>query len=145
VTNSNLVERSANLAEILPSAQAAGTQLSAAFTFQNGRHVMALVNVGTPGSGGIVNAQFVSSATSGGSYVPVTGTQIVPLAAAGIARIEMRADRVNALGFGPYFKLQVVVTVATVPTAANVTSVDGRYEPNSQFNDATVASPDVVL
>lgn len=145
MTNSNIVERTAVLAEILPSAQGAGTVNSSAFTLQNFRHVMAMIQVGTPGSGGTVSAQLLSCATSGGSYTAVTGTSIVTLTAAGIARIEIRGDRAGAIGAGPFFKLQLVVAVATTPTAAVVIGSDCRYEPASQFNDATVASPDVVL
>jgi hypothetical protein len=145
VTNANLVEVTANLAEILPVAQTAGTVLSASFTMAEFRHVVAEILVGTPGSGGTVNAQFLASATSGGTYAAVPGTAIAQVSAAGIARIEMRGDRVNALGVGPYFKLQVVVAVATTPIAATVTGADCRTQPASLYNDAAVVSPDIVL
>jgi hypothetical protein len=106
---------------------------------------MATIQVGTPGSSGTVNAQFLWSATSGGSYAAVTGAQMTAMTATGIQQIEIRGDRVNAAAQGPFFKLQVITAVAPTPFSAIVQGGNARFQPASQFNDANVLLPAIVV
>jgi hypothetical protein len=145
MTNVLISESLANLAEILPSAQTVGTVTSSPFQLNKSRKAMATIMVGTPGSGGNVNAKFRWCATSGGTYADVTGAAMTQMTTAGIQQIEIRADRVNALGFGPFFQLSMTVATATTPTAAVVQGADARYMPNSDNNDAAVLNPAVYV
>lgn len=145
MTNRNIAEITANLAEIAAQSATAATYLSGPFQLNVCRKALATINVGTPGAGGTVDAKFRWSATSGGTYADVVGALIVQMTAAGIAQLEIRADRVNALGYGPFYKLSITVGVATTPIAATVLGGDCRYQPASQFNDAAVTNVYVVI
>jgi hypothetical protein len=143
MTNRNISESMAVLATVLPSAQVVGSVNSPPFQLNKSRKAMATIFVGA--SAGTVNAKIQSSATSGGSYVDVAGAAIAPISGPGQAQIELRGDRVNALGAGPFYQLVVIVAGATTPTAAVVQGSDARYEPNSDNNDATVLAVAVVI
>jgi hypothetical protein len=145
MTNRNISESLAQLASIAPVAQTAGTVLSGPFTLNPSRKAMATILVGTPGSGGTVDAKIRWSATSGGTYADVTGAAMAQMVAAGSQQIEIRGDRVNALAQGPWFKLSVTVAVATTPIAAIVQGADSRDEPNSDHNEAAVLTAAVVV
>src|SRR5262249_27516129 len=132
------------LAVVNPANQAAGTVLSGPFRLNQSRKAMATILVGTPGTGGTVDAKFQWSATSGGTYADVTGAAITQITAAGSAKLEIRGDRVKARGQGPFFKLPITVGTATTPTAAVVHGADSRQEPNSDYDIAGTAAAVVV-
>ena len=143
MTNRNISETVAQLASILPSAQAAGSVNSSPFQLNRCRKAMASILVGA--SAGTVNAKFQHCATATGAFADVPGAAVVPITGTGVEQIEIRGDRVNALGCGPYYQLVLTVAGATTPTAAIVQGADSRYEPASDYNDATVLAPAVVI
>lgn len=138
--NRNVTEALAILGVISPSSQGVGEALSGPVNMSRYRRLFAAINIGAVGGAGTVDAKFVASATSGGTYTAVTGTSITQIAAASkIVVIELKAETLQAAGQGPYVKLSLTVGGNAVLTAAIVYGAGDRYEPASDANLAAVA------
>ncbi|WP_435005165.1 hypothetical protein P12x_003059 [Tundrisphaera lichenicola] len=144
MTNRLYSETLATLAGLPPANQAAGARSVADIPFGNQRKILFTVQVGTPGAGGTVDFKVQASPTAGGTYVDIPGAAIVQKIAAGNAQVEVRADRLNALGLGNFLKAVLTVAVATTPTAVLVQRGDSRFQPASDDNDAGMATPIVI-
>lgn len=143
--NQNLSEVLAVVAVVPPSSQAVGEQLAPAVLMDRHRRLLALINVGSVGAAGTVNAQFKASATSGGTYTAVPGTAINQISTSNnLVKLEIKAESLQSLGVGPYVKLSIVAGTNAVLTSAELLGSCDRYEAASD-NDATAVAQVLVV
>lgn len=138
MTNRRMSEVIATLPAIVGSA--AATTNGAAFTLDKTRKAMFSVVAGPPATGGTVDFKLQASPDGSTGWADVTGAKIVQLTAAGIAQLEIAADRINAMGVGPFFRGVLTIGTAAVQTAVLGQLSDARYQPASLYNDASVAT-----
>ncbi len=104
------------------------------------RRVMGHIIVGVVGSGGTVKGYFQSSATSGGSFVNVTGGAVTGIlnAANTEATIEMRSDQLTA--GTRWVQLAVLNGTANCFIAASIYGSCSNYSPAQQYDYNTNAA-----
>ena len=135
--NVTLAEYLAYLGGLTPQSQAVGAYTSAAINTALHNRIGVFFNVGTIGSADTATLSFTSCATSGGSYVAVTGLTAMAALSADAKQqfVDIPTEKLNAGGFGPYIK--AVVTVAGSNSAVFSVEIFGtcdRYNPASDYN-----------
>lgn len=131
-------------AGIFPVSESAGTYLTGFVDMAAVLQAEFRLDVGVISSGGTVNFQLMGCATTGGSYVAITGTAITALTQAGgnsgsSATVLITSEKLNALALGyRYVKAQVVVATAAAVLAVSIRGKDQRFDPGSAINDPTV-------
>lgn len=139
--NTKAFENFAVVATIDPDAYGTGEQLSDAVDMRNQESIVGIVLLGEITATGTIDAKFVSSATSGGTYTDVTGKAATQLTAAGTdsdkqVLINLRAEQ---LAEGHRFvKLSVTAGTAGADYAAAVLGFNVRYGPDATSDLASV-------
>lgn len=139
--NTLFQEELAILATIDPDAYSTGEQLSDAVDLSRHGNIAALVLLGDITATGTIDAKFVSSATSGGTYTDVAGKAATQLTAAGTDSdkqviLNLRHDQL-ASGHR-YVKLSVTSGTAGADYAAVVLGRNSRYGPDTGSDLASV-------
>ena len=121
------------LTTIAPSAQAAGASASGWVNMGLYNKLLAIVNVGTPGSGGTVDAKLQQATDSSGTGAKdIAGTSITQMTAAGTTLINLDAQQLDVANGFCYVYLLVTVGTATTPTSAQVLGFVPRYAAPAQ-------------
>lgn len=126
-----------------PQAITAGATgvLTDAIDMKNYSRLIAVVMSGTLGTSGTFDAKFSGCATSGGTYVAITGKAITQMVKASndndIAVIELDRELVAKEGYR-YVKLHLVAGTANSTSSAVVLGVAANYGAASALNHADV-------
>lgn len=142
--NTTFPEYVAYLGGLKPVSQAVGAYTSAAVNVQLHNRLVAILSVGTIGSADSATLSFTQCATSGGSYTALTGlTAMAALTADNTQLIvDIPAEKINTLGFGPYVK--GVVTIAGSNSCVFELLLLGTCERYGPASDNNVSSVTVV-
>lgn len=127
-----------------PDAYTANTYTTDYIPMKLFRRYMAILQVGTLGTGAVVNAKLIAYTDgSGGGAFDVPGAAITPLTQAGTD-----SDKVAVINFDPsklagtpeytHFRLSVTNTVEAMDASAVVLGFDARYKPASDNDIAAV-------
>jgi hypothetical protein len=110
------------------------------------RRVMFLIDVGVVGGSGTVDFKVRWCATSGGTYNDLSNTSITQITAStAYAIVEITTEQViNAQPTAKFIKGRLTIGTASSQVSVIPLGEMCRYEPASNLNDATVATP-VVL
>ena len=138
--NIAIAEQVTFLGGIDPANAVAGTYTTAAINTNLTGRLLFEVNGGTLGASGTLTFSLLASATSGGSYVAVSGLIACPVISVTGKKVlyEVMTDTLQSLGVGPYVKGQVVVAVATSAFSVSVWGGSDRYLPASDYNATTI-------
>lgn len=139
--NTKFQEELAILATIDPDAYSTGEQLSDPIDMSRHESIAALLLLGEITATGTIDAKFVSSATSGGTYTDITGKALTQLTAAGTdsdkqAILNLRHDEVPS--GHRYVKLSVTAGTAGADFGAVVVGRNSRYGPDTSSDLASV-------
>jgi hypothetical protein len=133
-------------AGIRSASQSVGSVSTSAINLQKFRRVAFLIDVGTVGASGTVDFKVQWCATSGGTYADLANTSITQItASSAYAIVEVTAEQVTAVQPTAQY-LKGKLTIGTAASQVSVVPIAGicRFEPASNANDASVATP-VVL
>ena len=98
---------------------------------------MALVQLGTPGSGGLLDAQLQQATDSTGANAK-TLLAMTQMNAAGQTIIQQKASQLDIANGFNYVRLTITTSVATSPVAALLLALDEKYGDASINNNASV-------
>lgn len=123
------------VSEILPVTATGSVALSPAISLSaaSGRHFNAYVLGGVRANSATLDGGWYWSATSGGSYVAITGTALTTDSASSLVH-QSEVSTEQALAFAPtatYIKFGVTLGVGASPYAALVVARDSTYQPVS--------------
>ena len=135
-------EKVAVVGIIDPDAYTAATYLTAAIEMSLLDRVAFIVQVGTMATNSTVDFSVTASATSGGSYVALTGKAITQLTEAGTdsdkqAIVEVTGDEVLAQGYR-YIKGSLVVATAASDAGVIALGSSLRYQPAENYDLTSV-------
>lgn len=140
MTNKLISEVLGTVALIAPSSQAVGAVATPTLTMGPYRKLLLAVLAGALGGAGTVDFK-VQASPDGANWTDIPNTAIATINAAavtagfpGVAQIEVRADRFNALAMGQYIRGVVTVGGNAVPTAVLALGGDVRYMLGSDLN-----------
>lgn len=126
-----------------PQAITAGATgvLTGAIDMKDFSKLIAVISSGTLGASGTLDAKFVGSTTSGGTYAAISGRAITQLVKASndndIVILQLDEQEVAAAGYR-YVKLNVVAGTANATSAAVVLGLPANYGVASALNNADV-------
>ena len=140
------------LAKLDPQSMNAGTDTSMTnIDLSKVRRLLLLLQTGSLGAAGTVDAKLRASKTSGGTYTDITGAAITQLTVGGsggskVCTIEVRDDQLETVVGAGYKFVQVSITVGgnAVLIGAVVLGAEAEYKPAKSQDIAAVAQRVVV-
>lgn len=132
------------LAVLNPISQAAATVTSGWVPISTFRKILAIIQTGVLGASATIDAKLQQATSSGGAGAKdITGKAITQLTKVGTddnkqVLLEVDASQVDVAGGFGYVQLSLTVGVAASLISAIMLGFDGRYEPASVSNVASV-------
>lgn len=123
---------------IAPQSLAAGSVSTSWINAGLYRHIAALVELGTPGSGGLLDAKLQQATDSSGANAKDLQT-MTQMSAAGTTIIQAPSSALDLANSFDWVRLTITTSVATSPVAAQLLGLDERYGDASNNNKANVA------
>jgi hypothetical protein len=130
------------LGKLDPVSQSAATVTITDLDIKLVRRLMFLIQVGSVGGAGTVDAKLRASKTSGGTYTDVTSSSITQVTTSNkVVTIEVRDDQLeNIVGAGyRYVQLSLTVGTNAVLISAIALGAEAEYKPAKANDIAAVA------